>query len=248
MAVQLSPLVLLNIADSLKRNLSKIGVLRGHRSRNALLILNSFEAPLVDGSLDMTYIADRNSLMNQVYPEEVGIIGCYVINDDLNFDVVNGMTNELNGQVVMIFSPKMSISKDGKYYKVFSPHGRELKVEIMNNGKEAVNTVLDLKDVNNEMTKSKDMVDTQKDVLSIMQERVSILIKALESGSLEYDTLRKVNSLWHKLNYKVDDDIKEQLVELENDYKLILTTGLIYENLNSLESANANSRRFVNDA
>lgn len=242
MSVSLSPLVLLNISDSLQRGLSRFGVLRGY-SFQGFHILNSFEVPVKESKLDQTYITERNSLMAQVYPEEGGLIGCYAIDDELNFSSLQEVMSQLKSQVGLVLSPKQCTSKDGKYFKVYNAQGDELRVDIMENGQEAVNTVLALKDGNNEFSKSRDMVETQRDVLKIIQERVTILKSALQTGKLDYAALRKVNSLCHKLKYTVDDDIKQELVELENDYKLVLNTGLAHENLNILESATTNMGR-----
>lgn len=234
MSVKLSPLVLLNISDSIQRNLSHVGCLRGYKADDGIFLLNSFEVPVSkDGSLDVELLTLRNSLLSQIYPEEGGIIGCYRVSDDLRFEPVDG----LEGEFTLVFSADLAVNKDGKYFKVFDCNGQELRCEIVHSGDEAVNTVLSLRDSNTEMSQSKDMVDTQRDVLLIVKQRVETLIQHLQSECLDYDTLRRVNSLCHKLQYTVDDDLKTSLVQLENDYKIVQSTGLIHSNITSLENA-----------
>lgn len=246
MSVLLSPVVLLNISDSLQRNLSPVGVLRGYTAQETH-ILNSFEVPLVGESLENGLIHERNALLTQIFPEEGAVIGAYAIADDLTFASVQKVMALTQSEVGLVFSPRNSTNKDGKYYKVYDLQGRELRVSIAGKGQEAVDTVLELKDGSNEFTKSKDMAETQKDILGIIQERVAVLITALESEKLDYATLRRVNSLYHKLRYTIDDEMKEQLVELENDYKLILNTGIIHENISSLENVNTAAKKAANE-
>ncbi|CDR45620.1 CYFA0S19e01024g1_1 [Cyberlindnera fabianii] len=251
MVVSLAPLVLLNISDSVHRQLSPLGVLRGLEGTDGtetqqLSLINSFEVPLNEQGPDTVYAYERNTLMSQIYPEEGGIIGVYVVDSSLDGVPTEAvmLANELGVSTVLVFSPQLASNNDGKYFRVFNLEGTELKCNVTHSGEEAVNTVLALKEADaTETSKSKDMVNTTKGVLDILTERTKFLTSALQNGLIkDYDTLRQINSLVSKLGYKADEDVKKELLDVENTYKLVLTTGLLHDTTQNLEKASLDAR------
>jgi hypothetical protein len=235
-----------------------IGVLLGTKTADYIDIVNSFELVVNDYGLDREYLTDRLSQQRTILPQEE-VVGLYEISRDLSVDFVSSLKDELEGIALNLsFSPEKASKKysNERFYSVFEAStGAELKVETATKTSEkiAVDTVLDIKEKNyNDLDKIQDQVNSQRFILMNLREKIAVISKLLKSdeSSINIDNyhqfLRDVNSFVHKLNYKQSPETKESLVQLENQYNLLLNLGQISDNLAQMNKINTELKKLEN--
>lgn len=210
-------------------------------------IVNSFELVFHDGVLDHIYLEEKIRQFSTIYPDEF-VVGAYLINtvgldiDSTLAGLLKGLLKDSNTEPkFLVFNPSLATQKfsNVKFIKVYDTELNELKYDIVSKDAEkiSVDTILNLKDgveLNNQ-AKLKQQVELQKFTLASIERKVNVLKRYLESKPEDQAVLRNINALISKLlNFKATQDIKTQLVDLENDFNLLLTLGSVNENLSTL--------------
>lgn len=266
--IALHPLVMLNITDHynrLKQNVEAskwIGVILGNEDHDGTLqLVNSFEfAFLKDDSPDLSYLQTRLEQQSVILPNEY-LVGVYEVmkNDDLKpsedvlqlHQLLKGYNVDL---VTLVFNPSNALKKftNQKFVRIYNNHLEELKYDVSTKEAEkiAVDTVLDVKDVDHEdeLNKATEQLESQSFILDTLHSKIELIIAYLNevdpSTPGYYDILRQINSFISKSKYKQDEPVKMKLVDLETDYNMLISLGTLNDTIKGLDSVNLDLKKY----
>lgn len=273
--VGLHPLVLLNLSDHYIRTQQSttvtttptssnlLGVILGNEQDGILQLINSFEIIYEEGVPDLNYFQTRLEQQSVILPNEylVGVYETSTSKDLKPSDYVlqlHELLKDYNNQLItLVFNPE-SASKtytNQKFVKVYDNEKIELKYDVDTKEAEkvAIDTVLDLKDIDNEdeLNKATEQIESQQFTLKTLQSKIKLIIEYLNNSNPEkkqgyYDIIRHVNSFISKIQYKQDESIQTKLLDLETDYNMLISLGSLSENIKTLDNINLGLKRYDN--
>ncbi|CAM9012721.1 unnamed protein product [Wickerhamomyces anomalus] len=270
--IALHPLVMLNLSDHYIRHQQQstavangrlLGVLLGNEGKDgSLQLINSFEFAFQDdGVPDLSYLQTRLEQQSVILPNEY-LVGVYEIKQkhELKPSVeilqLHDLLKEYNVDLVtLVFNPELSLKKftNQKFVKIYDNQLNDLKynVDTKEAEKVAVDTVLDVKDVENEdeLNKATDQIESQSFILKTLHSKIELILEYLTktdpaSTPGYYDILRQVNSFISKVKFKQNDDIKTKLIDLETDYNMLISLGTMNDTIKGLDSINLDLKKY----
>lgn len=268
--VGLHPLLMLNLSDVVIRQRNglprdnSLGVILGNEQGGTLQLINSFELTLLEnGSPDLDYLQTRLEQQAVILPQEY-LVGVYEISSDEELKPTNA-TKELQlllkgynvDLITLVFNPDFASKKftNQKFVRIFDSELNELPYDVDTKEAEkvAVDTVLELHETENsdELSKATEQIESQKFILQTMHSKIKLIIDYLNKTDPSkpgfYDTLRQVKSLLSKLQYQQDSQVKTRLIDLETGYNMLISLGVLNENIKTLDSISLDLKKYDNN-
>ncbi|KAH3670304.1 hypothetical protein WICMUC_004873 [Wickerhamomyces mucosus] len=236
---------------------------KNNKGEDVIEIINSFELIFKDktnddinsNEIDLQYLTKRLNQQSIILPNEI-LIGVYEIVEDgltpsIEFiKVQNGIQefNELN--IGLIFNPLLiqnnndDIKRDGNFFQIINSKFQEIKSKEAE--KIAIDTILNLKEnnFNNELENFKQIYQINKKFLYELSSRIEILLQNLPQIK-DFNKLRHLNSLISKLNYKINDDLKLNLINFQNNLTFYMEILMILQNLKKLNNLQSQISKII---